>query len=88
MSWEDIIKYKYTEPPFALREGEKSGLHVRNEEDLAVVEKIFEKQLQQRGGRLTRAKANRLIYFYEKLKDNKFSKEEIKDIAFVYTQER
>jgi hypothetical protein len=50
------------------------------------IEKIFEKHL--KGSSLTPLKAKRLIDFYEKLQGNKLSEDELKDIAFVYTQGR
>ena len=50
------------------------------------VEQVFAEQLEQRGGRLTPAKANRLMAFYEKLQDNELSENELKDLVFVYME--
>tara|TARA_R100000988_G_C4003072_1_gene170471 strand:+ start:2052 stop:2270 length:219 start_codon:yes stop_codon:yes gene_type:complete len=52
------------------------------------VEQVFAEQLEQRGGRLTPMKANRLMEFYEKLQDNKLSEKELKDVAFAYALKR
>ena len=52
--------------------------------DTLTVEQFFEEQLKQRGGKLTPAKANRLMEFYEKLQDNELSEKELKDLVFVY----
>jgi|LWDU01.1.fsa_nt_gi benzoyl-CoA reductase/2-hydroxyglutaryl-CoA dehydratase subunit BcrC/BadD/HgdB len=77
MSWENIIKEgkeKYEEARL-----DRFGSY----KEVARIEKIFEKQLKDR--RLTPAKAKKLIDFYEKLQGNKFSEEELKDIAYAYT---
>ena len=52
------------------------------------VEQVFAEQLEQRGGRLTPMKANRLMEFYEKLQDNELSEKELKDVAFAYALKR
>ena len=86
MSWKEVIKEDKTndfEEMFDQHSNKKVTIHDKKYNTLRV-EQVFAEQLEQRGGRLTPMKANRLMEFYEKLQDNELSEKELKDLAFVY----
>jgi len=90
MSWKEVIKEDKTndvEEMFDQHSNKKVTIHGKKYNTLRV-EQVFEEQLKQRGGRLTPAKANRLMEFYEKLQDNELSEKELKDVAFAYALKR
>tara|TARA_R110000751_G_scaffold25755_3_gene69519 strand:- start:2097 stop:2369 length:273 start_codon:yes stop_codon:yes gene_type:complete len=89
MSWKEVIKEDKTndfEEMFDQHSNKKVTIHDKKYNTLRV-EQVFGEQLEQRGGRLTPAKANILMEFYEKLQDNELSEKELKDLAFVYVLE-
>jgi|TARA_S200002703_G_C3726560_1_gene223248 hypothetical protein len=90
MSWKEVIKEDKTndvEEMFDQHSNKKVTIHGKKYNTLRV-EQVFGEQLEQRGGRLTPAKANRLMEFYERLQDNELSEKELKDVAFAYALKR